>query len=89
MKQLSRLLWSHTAKKKPLSTFTIYVNKVVNMSSFSFYLHQYVVQLKSTVNCDTVVFLTHTKMTIFIYNLSSKSQLSQNINYNTAISINM
>lgn len=49
MKQLSRLSWSHTAKKKPLTTFTIYVNKVVNMSSFSFYLHQYVVQLKSTV----------------------------------------
>ena len=57
------------------------------MSAFSFYLHLYVVQLKGTVNCDTVVFLTHTKMTIFIYNLSSKSQLSQNINYNTAISI--
>lgn len=74
--------------KKPLTTFTIYVNKVVNMSSFSFYLHQYVIQLKSTVNCDTVnSFLTHTKMTIFVYNLSSKSRLSQNINYNTAISI--
>lgn len=58
------------------------------MSSFSVYLHQYVVQLKSTVNCNTVI-LTHTKMTIFIYNLSSKSQLSQNINYNTAILINM
>lgn len=26
-------------------------------------------------------------MTISVYNLSSKSQLSQNINYNTAISI--
>lgn len=68
-------------KQTPLSTFTIYVNKVVNMSSFSVYLHQYVVQLKSTVNCT---FLAHTKMTTFY--ISSKSQLSQ-INYNTAISI--
>ena len=73
-------------QKKKLTTFTIYVNKVVNMSSFSFYLHQYVVQLKGTVVIQQF-FLTHTKMTIFIYNLSSKSQLSQNINYNTAISI--
>lgn len=29
------------------------------MPSFSFYLHQYVVQLKSTVNCDIVVFNTY------------------------------
>lgn len=86
MKAAFKVVMVSYCKKNPLSTFTVYVNKVVNVF-IQFYLHQSVVQLKSTVNCGTVVLLTHTKMIIFIYNLSSKSQLSQNINYNTAISI--
>lgn len=44
------------------------------MSSFSFYLHQYVVQLKSTVNCDT--FFSTYKNDNFLYIIEA-----QNHNY--------